>query len=106
MGRTSCYCKWAGGFLFPRRVRLASASPDKGASSWPAVSPPDHRVLGGAWGARLWLWGNRLEEGWRSQDRARQAQLSAQGTRVGPWLLGTEAEVKAGGGGSQGRPKN
>lgn len=55
-GPPSCYCKWAGGFLFPRRVRLASAAPDKGASSRPAVSPPDHRVLGGAWGARLWLW--------------------------------------------------
>lgn len=82
-GPSSCYCKWAGGFLFPWRARLASASPDKGASSWPAVSPPDHRVVGGARGARLWLRGNRLERGGDRQPGS--AEHRGPGWGAGCW---------------------
>lgn len=108
MGRTSCYCKWAGGFLFPRRVRLASASPDKGASSWPAVSPPDHRVLGGAWGARLWLWGQQTGGGVEIPRQRRAGTAECTGDPGGALAAGDRGRSESWGWGvgSQGRPRN
>lgn len=62
-GRACYYCKWVGSFLFPQRVCLASASPDKGLGSWSAVSPLDHKGLGEVPGGRLWLWGQDWRRG-------------------------------------------
>lgn len=100
MRRPSCYCKWAGGFLFPWRARLASASPDKGTSSWPAVSPRDHRVLGGAWGARLWLWGQQTGGRVEIPRHRRAGMAECTGDRGGAGAAGGRGRSESGGWGS------
>ena len=52
----------AGGFLFPHGAP-GTRLPRQGPSSRPAVSPLDHRTLGGGGGAKLRLWGRQPRGG-------------------------------------------